>query len=156
MRTNILVFSILISLISCEKKTSESEPVFDKEKAITEIKKAYYDWGTASKNRDIPTMYRLSYPSGNFEGMTENFSGDWNNGATIYLIFSSLNVSLDDQQSATVDGIVDMIQGPNDGGINGTHINFKSYFMSSAVFYDGKWLLSGFNGFQNYQFIEDY
>lgn len=142
---------IFISLLSCDNNIPSDEPIFDKNKAITEIKTAYSQWSIASENKDISTMYRLSYPGGNFEGMTNVCIDDWNSGGILYYKFSSVSVRYVDENEATIEGIADMIQGPN-----GHNINFKSNFVSGAVFYDGKWLLDGFNGFQDWQLIETY
>jgi hypothetical protein len=148
MRPKFFYLFILVSLISCEKNTPNNEVKFDRDKAKAEIKSAYMDWATASKNKNSATMYRLSYPDENFEGMTKVCVEDWNDNFTLYYLFSSLNVTHVDEVEASIEGISDMIQGPNGEGIN-----FREKFLSSAVFSNGKWLLDGMN---TYELIESY
>jgi hypothetical protein len=151
MKIKVLVLSILFSIVSCAEESPKEETGFDEEKAITEIKSAYSQWALASQTRDIPTMYRLSYPGGNFEGATEVCVEMWNQDHIFYYLISSVNVHYATEDEAEADGIIDMIQGPN-----GNNFNFKSRFASSAVFYDGKWLLDGLNAFHTDQLIETY
>jgi hypothetical protein len=151
MKRIVFVFSILFSIVSCVKESSKEKTGFDEEKAKAEIKSAYSQWALASQTRDIPTMYRLSYSGGNFEGATAVCTETWNNGQILYYLISSVNVHYATENEAEADGIIDMIQGPN-----GNNYNYKSRFASSAVFYDGKWLLNGLNAFHTDQLIEIY
>jgi hypothetical protein len=149
MKKRILILGILILSFACENESPLREEEFNKDKAISEIKTAYSQWALASQNKDIPAMYRLSYPGGNFEGMTNVCIEDWDIGNVLYYKFSSLNVTYIDEESAEIEGIIDMLQG-HPGS------NYKSIFRSSAEFYEEKWTLDGMNAFHVNQLIEIY
>jgi hypothetical protein len=150
----LVIVVIPFLLISCETGNNgpeyEEYIPFDANTAIAIVKNIYIQWSDATANKDITTMYKLSKPGSNFEGMSNVCVEQWKTNPMYHFKFTNVSVMYINKDEATVDGIADFIQGPPNGGINGTHINYREKFRSGAVFVDGKWLLDGFN---EYEFI---